>query len=119
VPGQEEAGHDGDERHYGAHREIDAAGDEHHRHAERHDAEGREVARDVAQVLGRAECRLQHSHAEHESDQRHRHPEGLGAKQLLQRRLLAHVGHLVQHGMAGYGWLGRNGLNVRLHVSLP
>ncbi len=59
VPGQEQAGHDGDERHDRAYRQVDAAGDQHHRHAERHDAERREVARDVAEVLHRAEGRLQ------------------------------------------------------------
>ncbi len=69
-----------DQAHDRADREIDAAGDDHQRHADRHDAEGREVARDVADVVRGAEGRLRSIMNTISTKQRHRHPEGLAAR---------------------------------------
>ncbi len=50
-----------------------------------------------------------HRHGEHQRQERHRHPEGLGAEHLLPQRLLAHADHIVKDGMVDEGGLGRNG----------
>ena len=67
-------------------REIDAAGRDHRRHAERHDADESEVAGDVVEVLRRRERgRLQVAHHEADDDERDRHPERLRAAIRCQR----------------------------------
>jgi hypothetical protein len=95
---------DGDEAHDRADREIDAAGDDDHRHADGHDAEQREIAAHISEVLHRAEgMGLIDRHAEIEYDQCHRHPEGLAGEELVQPGLLAALGDVSDCGVTGFG----------------
>ena len=92
-------------------------GQDDHRHADSHDAEQREIAAHIGEILNRAKgMGLVERHAEIEHDQRHRHPEGLTGKELVQPGLLAVLGDVGDLGVIGL----RDGLSVfRRHGSLP
>ena len=98
---QQEAADDADEPHDRADRQIDATGENDRGHAERHDADEGEVARDVEEIIGRGEgVGLIERHHGDDGEHRDRHPEGLAREHLLAEAALAQVRHLLDRGMA-------------------
>jgi len=91
IPGivrlQCQAAGDRDHPHDRADRQIDAAGDDHRGHADRHDADEGEVAGDVVEIVFRGEARLAQAHEQADHHQGDRDPEGLARQQLLPERL--------------------------------
>ena len=84
------------EPHDRADREIDAAGRDDRGHAQRHDADEREVAGGVVEILrGGERGRLQPAHHHADDDERDRHPEGLRAGDLLPQVMLLDAQHRV------------------------
>ena len=81
---KQEAADDADEPHQRADREIDAAGEDHSGHADRHDADEREIPGDVVEIVRRGEgVRLIPAHHGAHDDERDRHPERLARGQPL------------------------------------
>ncbi len=72
VHGEVAGGHRGDADHR-ADRQVDAAGDDHHRLAEREQRDQRDVPDVVAQVLGAEEERIERGGDERERDQHREH----------------------------------------------
>ncbi len=87
---QHQPGDDGSEPHHRAHRQIDAASHDDRRHAQCHDADEGEVARDVVEILDTGEgMRLQRRHDHAHRQQHHRHPERLRRQHALRQRVFA------------------------------
>src|SRR3982751_5302178 len=81
---QDESADHSDEAHHGPDREIDAAREDHGRHADRHDADEREIASDVVEIVGGREgVRLIPGHDRAHNDEGDRDPKWLAGRQAL------------------------------------
>ena len=93
---QDQPGRDPDHAHDRADREVDAAGQDHRRHAQGHDPDEGEVAGDVVEVVERREgLRLDPAHAEADHEQRDRDPERLAGEHPLAEAALLDAGDVV------------------------
>src|SRR3954454_9427293 len=93
---EDQAADNADQAHDRADREIDAAGQDDRGHAQRHDADEGEIARDVVQIVSTGErVRLQPRHHGADRKQGHRHPERLAAEQPLESGPLLEAGDIL------------------------
>ena len=115
MPSEQQASDDGNQPHHRADREIDAAGDEHHRHSEPHNGNRREIAGDVGDVVGRPKAWLQKGHEDDKDQECDRNPESLAGDQLLDNRLFSYADHIADRRVAFFQRVSR----TMHHGSLP
>ena len=109
-----------DEAEHRADRQVDAAGNDHGRHAETHDADESEVAKDVEKVARGEEGRGGEGQVDEGDDRGEEYPEGLLGDQPAQRAVGLPVDGLVEGRRGAHGYLcaSRRGWRALRPVSI-